>query len=78
MQLLDMVSDQALSTSLAKFSFESQIACQSYCERLASEEENDQLSQESANALEKQCNKHCLKKFFKSYMLYNKMLKDQP
>lgn len=33
MQLLDMVSDQALTHSLAKYSFEAQMACQSFCER---------------------------------------------
>lgn len=72
--LLDIVADQALSSALAKFSFESQMACQSFCERQIEEgkTENDQLSQESTRALEKQCNKQCIKKFFKSYLLFNK------
>lgn len=32
MQLLDMAADQSLSSQLAKFSFEAQFACQSFCE----------------------------------------------
>lgn len=38
-------------------------------------EATQNLSQESARALEKQCNKQCTKKFIKSYMLYSKMMK---
>jgi hypothetical protein len=78
MKLLDMVSDQALTTGLARYSHESQMACQSYCQQQVHEgkQENDQLSQESARALEKQCNKQCVKKFFKSYMLFNRLMKE--
>ena len=80
MQLLDMVADQGLTSSLAKYTFEAQMACMSYCETQLQEgkKENEQLSIESAKALEKQCNKQCLKKFLKSYTLYNKMMKDVP
>lgn len=98
MILLDMVADQSLSASLAKFTFESQFACQTFCESQMKESgdqqpvlpigagaggaaiqgggQQSQLSQESQKALEKQCNKQCLKKFFKSYMLYNRMMKE--
>lgn len=85
MRLLDLVADQALSSSLAKFTMEAQITCQSFCEnemRKTSSGEtpselNQNLSQESARALEKQCNKQCIKKFIKSYMLYNKIMKPE-
>ena len=33
MKLLDMVSDQALTTGLARYSHETQMACQSYCQQ---------------------------------------------
>ena len=80
MQLLDMVADQGLTSSLAKYTFESQMACIGFCERqiLEGKKENEQLSIESTKALEKQCNKQCLKKFLKSYTLFNKMMKDVP
>jgi hypothetical protein len=87
MQLLDMVSDQALTSSLAKYTFEAQMSCQAYCEseiiKTTSGAPQDtqaiqNLSTESARALEKQCNKQCVKKFFKSYMLYNKLIKQTP
>ena len=32
MHLLDMVADQALASSLAKYTFESQMACMTFCE----------------------------------------------
>jgi hypothetical protein len=84
MRLLDLVADQALSSSLAKFTMEAQITCQSFCETEmrkttgdSPSELNQNLSQESARALEKQCNKQCIKKFIKSYMLYNKIMKPE-
>jgi hypothetical protein len=42
MQLLDVVADQALMSSLSRFVFETQMACQAYCESEAarSTEEN--------------------------------------
>ena len=84
MMLLNVVADQAFSSAMARFSFEAQMSCQSFCEtemRKNSDgvEKGDQamqnLSQESSRALEKQCNKQCIKKFIKSYMMYNKMMK---
>lgn len=80
MQLLDMVADQGLSSSLARYTFETQMSCMTYCEGqlVEGKRENEQLSIESTKALEKQCNKQCLKKFLKSYTMYNRMMKDQP
>jgi hypothetical protein len=78
MQLLSVVSDQALTNSLSRYIFEAQMACQSHCETQIAQgaEENQLLSEESSRALEKQCNKQCSKKFIKSLMLYNKMMKE--
>lgn len=76
MQLLDLAADQAFSKSLARYTFESQMACQAYCEREIDQgiQENKQLSDESSRALEKQCNKQCTKKFIKSYTMFNNLV----
>lgn len=78
MQLLSVVSDQALTASLSRYIFEAQLACQAHCESEIAQgnEENAQLSEDSTRALEKQCNKQCGKKFIKSLMLYNKSMKE--
>lgn len=79
MQLLNVVADQALTSSLAKYISEVQLACQAHCEAEIerSSDENQALSDDSTRALERQCNKQCAKKFIKSFTLYNQMLKQQ-
>eukprot|EP00347_Sterkiella_histriomuscorum_P021065 403335400 len=72
-QLLDRVSDEQLSTQLSRFSSETQLHCQTHCQRQTEQglNENQTLTDDSVKALERQCNKSCIKKLFKAYHMYN-------
>ena len=52
----------------------------SQCERMmeegAGKDKDQEISVESARALEKQCNKQCFKKYLKTFVMYNNMMKE--
>ena len=68
-ELLERVADEQTALSVAKFSADSQQYCQNHCQKQGEEayKEDDSLSEESLKAIERQCNKLCIRKFFKAY-----------
>jgi hypothetical protein len=72
-----MVADEALNSQIAVYAGEAQMTCQFYCEQQLKEERNQnlQLTDDSSVALEKQCNKLCIKKFFNAYKIHQKRAK---
>ena len=84
--LLDSIVQQTFTKELATYTAESQMLCRKQCEDNVAEEEKklqlgaekgereamSMLTQDSIDALEKQCNKLCLHRMMQSFLVVHK------
>ena len=82
--IMQGIADQALTEALGNYASATQMHCQHFCEEKSLKDAQDlanqnvsNLTRESVDALELQCNKTCQRKFFKAYH-FQHMLQTQP